>query len=142
MGRLIGTTNANGQSRFHLLAVGQTVRLTQLDMVDSFAVTKQKIALHLKNLDEYRELAGDSVVKELLATAADDKRHQTLGASCRLRCDATIKQSLTVRTKSKPHATTEEFSVVACVGNGHAMQRAKVLDQRCTRHRLPSSVRK
>ena len=74
---LILYTTEDGASRIQLRADGQTVWLTQLEMAELFAATKQNISLHLKNLFEDRELAEDSVVKESLTTAADGKRYPT-----------------------------------------------------------------
>ena len=77
MSGLILYTTDDGQNRIQLRADGQTVWLTQLEMAELFAATKQNISLHLKNLFEDRELDEDSVVKESLTTAADGKRYQT-----------------------------------------------------------------
>jgi hypothetical protein len=77
MSGLILYTTEDGQNRIQLRADGQTVWLTQLEMAELFAATKQNISLHLKNLFEDRELDEDSVVKESLTTAADGKRYQT-----------------------------------------------------------------
>lgn len=62
MSGMILTTSEDDQSRAQLRADGQTVWLTQLDMAELFAATRQNISLHLKNLFEARELTKDSVV--------------------------------------------------------------------------------
>ena len=77
MSGLILYTTEDGASRIQLRADGQTVWLTQLEMAELFAATKQNISLHLKNLFEDGELAKDSVVKESLTAAADGKRYPT-----------------------------------------------------------------
>jgi hypothetical protein len=77
MSDLILYTTEDGASRIQLRADGQTVWLTQLEMAELFAATKQNISLHLKNLFEDGELAEEPVVKESLTTAADGKRYQT-----------------------------------------------------------------
>ena len=77
MSALILYTTEDGTSRIQLRADGQTVWLTQGEMAELFAATKQNISLHLKNLFEDGELAEDSVVKDSLTTAADGKRYQT-----------------------------------------------------------------
>lgn len=77
MNSLILYTTEDGASRIQLRADGQTVWLTQREMAELFAATKQNISLHLKNLFEDGELTEDSVVKESLTTAADGKRYQT-----------------------------------------------------------------
>ena len=77
MSDLILYTSEDGHSRIQLRADGRTVWLTQLEMAELFAATKQNISLHLKNLFEDGELAEDSVVKESLTTAADGKAYRT-----------------------------------------------------------------
>lgn len=77
MSGLILYTSEDGHSRIQLRADGQTVWLTQAEMADLFAATKQNISLHLKNIFEDKELAEDSVVKESLTTAADRKQYRT-----------------------------------------------------------------
>ena len=72
MSGLILYTTEDGTSRIQLRADGQTVWLTQLEMAELFAATKQNISLHLKNLFEDGELVEDAVVKESLTTAADE----------------------------------------------------------------------
>jgi hypothetical protein len=66
MSSLILYTTADGASRIQLRADGQTVWLTQLEMAELFAATKQNISLHLKNIFGHGELAEDSVVKDSL----------------------------------------------------------------------------
>ena len=75
---LILYTTDDGRNEVRLRADQQTVWLSQLEMADLFAATKQNISLHLKNIFEEGELVQDSVVKESLTTAADGKRYQTL----------------------------------------------------------------
>lgn len=77
MSGLILYTSEDGRSRIQLRADGQTVWLTQGEMAELFAATKQNISLHLKNIFEDKELDVDSVVKESLTTAADGKDYRT-----------------------------------------------------------------
>lgn len=77
MSSLILYTSEDGASRIQLRADGQTVWLTQAEMAELFAATKQNISLHLKNIFEDKELDVDSVVKESLTTAADGKDYRT-----------------------------------------------------------------
>ena len=74
---LILYTTEDGKSQIKLRTENQTVWLTQLEMAELFAATKQNISLHLKNLYEDGELDPAAVVKESLTTAADGKRYQT-----------------------------------------------------------------
>ena len=77
MSGLILYTTEDGASRIQLRTDGQTVWLTQAEMAELFAATKQNISLHLKNIFEDNELDVDSVVKESLTTAADGKDYRT-----------------------------------------------------------------
>lgn len=77
MSGLILYTTEDGASRIRLRADGQTVWLTQGEMAELFAATKQNISLHMKNIFEDKELDVDSVVKESLTTAADGKDYRT-----------------------------------------------------------------
>jgi hypothetical protein len=51
--------------------------LTQLEIADLFATSKQNVSLHIGNILEEGELSENSVVKESLTTAADGKSYQT-----------------------------------------------------------------
>ncbi len=54
-----------------------TLWLTQKVMAELFGTTKQNISLHLKNIFAEEELTENSVVKDFLTTASDDKIYQT-----------------------------------------------------------------
>lgn len=56
---------------------GDTVWLTQAQMVELFQTTKQNISLHTNNIFKEGELNANSVVKEYLTTASDGKRYRT-----------------------------------------------------------------
>lgn len=56
---------------------GDTVWLTQAQMVELFQTTKQNISLHTNNIFKEGELDANSVVKEYLTTASDGKRYRT-----------------------------------------------------------------
>lgn len=75
MNELILYTSEGGQARIQLRTDGQTVWLTQAEMAELFATSKQNVSLHLRNLFEDNELRDDSVVKESLMTATDRKRY-------------------------------------------------------------------
>lgn len=74
---LILYTSEDGKSRIQLRADENTVWLTQSEMADLFATTKQNISLHLQNIFEDEELREDSAVKESLTAAADGKAYTT-----------------------------------------------------------------
>ncbi len=67
----------DGQTRIDVLLDGETVWLTQGQMVELFNTTKQNISLHIKNIFEEGELQENSVVKEYLTTATDGKKYKT-----------------------------------------------------------------
>ncbi len=71
-------TTDDGNSRIEVRLEGETVWLTQAQMVELFQTTKQNISLHIKNIIAERELQEDSVVKEYLTTASDRKNYKTL----------------------------------------------------------------
>ena len=74
---LILYTSEDGKSRIQLRADENTVWLTQLEMADLFATSKQNISLHLQNIFEDGELREASVVKDSLTTATDGKAYTT-----------------------------------------------------------------
>ena len=67
----------DGAAEIQLRAEDGSVWLTQLEMADLFASTKQNISLHTKNILEEGELPTGSVVKESLTAAADGKKYRT-----------------------------------------------------------------
>ena len=69
-GEIILYTAEDGSTTIRLQAEGETVWLTQADMVELFQTTKQNISLHIKNILAEGE-QNESVVKEHLTTAAD-----------------------------------------------------------------------
>ena len=56
---------------------GDTVWLTQAQMVELFQTTKQNISLHTNNIFKEGELDANSVVKDSLTTASDGKKYRT-----------------------------------------------------------------
>lgn len=56
---------------------GDTVWLTQGQMVELFQTSKQNISLHINNIFKEGELNYGSVVKDSLTTASDGKRYRT-----------------------------------------------------------------
>ena len=56
---------------------GDTVWLTQGQMVNLFEKTKQNISLHIRNIFKEGELLEDAVVKDSLTIANDGKQYKT-----------------------------------------------------------------
>ncbi len=67
----------DGNTKVEVRMEGETVWLTQGQMVDLFQTTKQNVSLHIKNCFEEGELDENSVVKEYLTTATDGKKYAT-----------------------------------------------------------------
>jgi hypothetical protein len=76
-GEIILYHTEDGQAEINLKAIAGSVWLTQLEIAELFAATKQNISLHIKNILKEGELLETSVVKESLTTAADGKRYKT-----------------------------------------------------------------
>jgi hypothetical protein len=76
--QLILYTTEDGRSQIQLRAQEQTVWLSQLELAELFATSKQNIGQHLKSIFAEGELTEASVVKQHFTTAADGKRYQTL----------------------------------------------------------------
>lgn len=67
----------DGQSEVQLRAEEGSAWLTQLEMAELFASTKQNVSLHINNILKEGELPELSVVKESLTAAADGKKYRT-----------------------------------------------------------------
>ncbi|MCO4099186.1 MAG: virulence RhuM family protein [Gemmatimonas sp.] len=74
MNDLILYTTDDGRSQIKLTADQHTVWLTQLEMAELFAATKQNISLHLRNLFREGELAPAATVKESLTVRIEGSR--------------------------------------------------------------------
>jgi hypothetical protein len=68
---------ADGAIRLDVQLQHETVWLTQAQMVELFATTKQNVSLHTRNIFREGELDEISVVKESLTTADDGKLYRT-----------------------------------------------------------------
>jgi hypothetical protein len=77
MSELIFYRTEDGKAEVHLRAEEGTVWLTQGEIADLFATTKQNVSLHVRNILEEKELSENSVVKESLTTASDGKNYRT-----------------------------------------------------------------
>lgn len=67
----------DGRPDIRLRVEGGTVWLTQLEIAELFATSKQNVSLHINNILKEKELNGVSVVKESLTTASDGKAYRT-----------------------------------------------------------------
>ena len=74
MSDLILYTTEDGRSQIKLRVQGKTIWLTQLEMAELFAATKQNISLHLKNIFEDGELDPAATVKESLTVQIEGIR--------------------------------------------------------------------
>ena len=67
----------DGTSQVYLRAEGGSAWLSQIEIAELFAITKQNVSLHIRNILAEEELQENAVVKESLTTAADGKRYRT-----------------------------------------------------------------
>jgi hypothetical protein len=77
MSELILYQTEDGLTRVQLRVVDGSVWLSQLEIAELFATSKQNVSLHAANVLKEGELIADSVVKESLTTAADGKKYRT-----------------------------------------------------------------
>jgi len=67
----------DGTSRVEVRLEEGTVWLTQALIAELYQSTKQNVSLHIRNIFDDRELDEESVVKEYLTTASDNKAYRT-----------------------------------------------------------------
>lgn len=77
MSELILYQTEDGLTRVQLRVVDGSVWLSQLEIAELFATSKQNVSLHAANVLKEGELSAASVVKESLTTAADGKKYRT-----------------------------------------------------------------
>ena len=77
MSELILYQTEDGLTRVQLRVVDGSVWLSQLEIAELFATTKQNVSLHAVNVLKEGELLADAVVKDSLTTAADGKNYRT-----------------------------------------------------------------
>jgi len=65
---------ADGRTRLRVRMEGETVWLSQRDMVELFQTTKQNISLHIQNLFDERELTREATVKDYLTVQTEGTR--------------------------------------------------------------------
>lgn len=75
---LIIYKTADGQANIALYARDGDVWLSQAQMAELFATSKQNISSHIINVLKEKELREESVVKDFFTTAADGKEYSTL----------------------------------------------------------------
>ncbi len=74
MSDLILYTTEDGKARITLQAEGGTVWLTQVQIAELFATTKQNVSLHIKNILFDGELSAAATVKESLTVQTEGER--------------------------------------------------------------------
>jgi hypothetical protein len=74
MSALILYTTEDGKSQIQLRAEDQTVWLTQNEVAELFATSKQNVSLHLQNIFEDEELEEPATVKESLTVQIEGSR--------------------------------------------------------------------
>lgn len=66
--------NEDGRTQLEVKLEGETVWLTQAQMVELFQTTKQNVSLHINNIFKDKELDEKSTVKEFLTVQKEGKR--------------------------------------------------------------------
>lgn len=66
----------DGKSSVELMSRDGSVWLSQAQIAELFATSKQNISLHVINILNERELTSNSVIKDYLTTAADGKQYK------------------------------------------------------------------
>lgn len=77
MSELILYQTEDGLTRVQLRLVDGSVWLSQSEIAELFATSKQNVSLHAANVLKEGELSPHSVVKDSLTTAADGKNYRT-----------------------------------------------------------------
>ena len=75
MSNIIIYNTQDGKTSVSLLAKDGMVWMSQMQIAELFATTKQNISLHIQNILKEKELEQNSVVKEYLTAANDGKNH-------------------------------------------------------------------
>lgn len=73
---LILYTTQDKKIKVELYEFGESVYLTQDLIAKLFDTSKQNVSLHIANILKEGELNADSVVKEYLTTAKDNKQYK------------------------------------------------------------------
>ena len=75
-GEIIIYKARDGQTQIDVRFEHETVWLSQAQMSELFAQTKQNISLHIRNIFKEKELEEKSVIKESLTTGSDGKNYK------------------------------------------------------------------
>ncbi|MGV3767501.1 MAG: RhuM family protein [Chitinophagaceae bacterium] len=75
-GEIIIYKARDGQTQIDVRFEHETVWLSQAQMSELFAQTKQNISLHIRNIFKEKELEENSVIKESLTTGSDGKNYK------------------------------------------------------------------
>lgn len=67
----------DGSAKVQLRTVEGSVWLSQLEIAELFGTTVPNVNIHIRNVLNERELSPDSVIKDSLITAADNKQYRT-----------------------------------------------------------------
>jgi hypothetical protein len=67
----------DGKTRLEVRLENETVWLTQNQMAELFQTSIPNVSMHIRNIFREGEVQEESVVKDLLTTAADGKRYRT-----------------------------------------------------------------
>ena len=79
MSEIILYTSEDGKTRMNLRVDGQTVWLSQAEIAELFATTKQNVSLHAQNIFEDKELQPGATVKESLTVQTEGARQVERG---------------------------------------------------------------
>lgn len=74
MTELIIYQSEDGLAQVQFRTMDGTVWLSQIEIADLFATTKQNVSLHVKNILAERELAAEATVKESLTVQVEGRR--------------------------------------------------------------------
>lgn len=96
----------DGEPKIEVRIEGETVWLTQAQLVELFASSKANISEHIKNIFEEGELQEDSVVREFRTTATDGKNYLTKHYNLDLIISLGYRVKSAVATKFRIWATT------------------------------------
>ena len=69
----------DGETKIDVRFEGDTVWLTQADMIELFQSSKSNISEHIKHVFDEGELEEESVVRKFRTTAKDGKKKKTRG---------------------------------------------------------------